>query len=527
MENQDRARWPAPLGRVPLPALPEPARASAADDDGARVHVRAFRFSDNTAIDGASLAVHLDDLVGRELSLKELNAAADRITALYRRRGFLLATAYLPAQDIADGVVRIALLEGRLGKVKLDNRSRVSESALLPLLSALTPGTPLSSDELERSLLLVKGLAGVEVQSTLTPGASTGSADLDIRVDGLERSSASLSLDNYGNRFSAEWRAGAAWALNNPLALGDVLSLRLSSGGAPFGYGRLAYQLPLGGRGLQAGAAWSAMRYRLGQDFAALQARGDASIASAYALYPLMRSRSTNLTLQGNLEHKRLNDRSDSTQTRSSKTLELLTLGISGDRADALGGGGFSTASLSYISGHLQLDSEAQALDSEGHRSAGRYGKWSWQLARQQALPSSSAAWSLLAQFSGQYSANGKNLDSSEKFGLGGAQGVRAYPQGEASCDDAWLASLELRYSAAPTLQLSAFADAAAGRLNHAPLATDRRNAQRLSGLGLGANFKLPQGLVWTSSLAWRSGSLPQSDRDRSPRFWTGLQQSI
>ena len=40
-----------------------------------------------------------------------------------------------------------------------------------------------------------------------------------------------------------------------------------------------------------------------------------------------------------------------------------------------------------------------------------------------------------------------KDLDGSEQFSLGGADGIRAYPQGEASGSSGYQATAELRYA--------------------------------------------------------------------------------
>ncbi|WP_318531837.1 POTRA domain-containing protein, partial [Pseudomonas huaxiensis] len=69
----------------------------------------------------------------RTVSLGELQAGANRITRLYRERGYPLARAYIPAQEIDGGVVQIAVMEGRFGEVGLNNTSRVADAALTPL----------------------------------------------------------------------------------------------------------------------------------------------------------------------------------------------------------------------------------------------------------------------------------------------------------------------------------------------------------------------------------------------------------
>ncbi|MBC7726465.1 MAG: ShlB/FhaC/HecB family hemolysin secretion/activation protein [Microbacteriaceae bacterium] len=522
------------MQRLALPAWAAPAAPSPADDSGLRLRLTAFRFSLNSRFSAQRLGGLLDDLLGLELGLSGLQAAADRITAFYRQQGYFLALAFVPAQDIADGVVEITVLEGRLGQVRLDNQSGIADAIVRGRLAPLQPGQPLAADTLERSLLLINSLAGAQVQSTLTPGASVGTSDLDIRVDALPRTAVSIGLDNYGNRFSGAWRAHAALSVNSPLDSGDALSLQTTRAGPLFQHARLAYQWPLGQHGLQVGAAGSAMAYRLGHGFAALQAHGRADIASVYALWPWLSARNLNVKLQVNVEHKRLADRTDSVNSASDKTVDALILGGSGDRVDGLGGSGASSWSLSLTNGRLRLDAPAAAGADTGQRTGGRFAKLSWLAARQQQLPVLGADWSLWAQFSGQASlpqpATGdaaRNLDSSEKFSLGGAQGVRAYPQGEAPADDAWLATIELRRALGSAWQLSGFVDTAMGRPSHTAAAPDDANLRRLSGVGLGSSYVQPGGLSWGATVAWRTSGPPRSDHDRSPRLWSSLQQQF
>ncbi len=523
LQDQERLRRSAPLRSVPLPQPDEAAQPGAAAPDGVRVRVSRFQISRASLFGAATLDALVADLVGRELSLAELDGAAGRITDFYRQRGYFIARAYLPVQDITDGVVEITLLEGILGTLHLNNRSGLGSGLLRAYFDDVPQGRPLSGNALERDLMLVGGLAGVDVQSTLRPGASVGSTDLDVRVASLGAVSGNASLDNYGNRFTGSWRAGAQVNLNSPLGRGDVLSARGYASEGIYRYARLAYQTPLGSRGLQLGGAWSFMTYRLGLDFAALEAHGTASVGSLYALYPVQRSRNASVSLQLNLDQKSQSDRTDSTGTGSDRTALVGNLGLSGERADGFAGGGGTSWNVGHSRGRLRLDAATLALDDAGHRTSGSYVKWTLAASRQQNLALFGPAWSVLGQVSGQLA--GKNLDSSEKNSLGGVQAVRAYPQGEAACDDAVIVNLDLRYAPAQDWLLSGFYDLGAGQRNHAPGAAEPNNLRRLQGAGMGANFNR-RGLSVVAALAWRTGPAPVSDRDRSPRLWINLQKA-
>lgn len=261
---------------------------------GPSLQVTGFVLEGNSAIPNEQLLTLLDDLNNRTLTLGDLQGAANRITRFYRERGYPLARAYLPAQEIHGGMVRIAVLEGRYGQVQINDKAGLGGSALAPL-AALQAGDAVQARPLERSLLLLQDTPGVEVKSTLRPGTSTGSTDLLVNIERAPLLSGSIDADNYGNRFTGQYRLGGTLNINSPLGLGDRLTLRAMGSDEEQNYGRIAYQLPVGPWSTQLGVAYSDMDYELAKDFEDLDAHGNARIASVFALQPLMRSRDFNL----------------------------------------------------------------------------------------------------------------------------------------------------------------------------------------------------------------------------------------
>jgi hemolysin activation/secretion protein len=511
-------RPPSQLPAKPSSGLPEePVRPATPAASAARVKVTGFRITGARAFPQAELRTLLADSEGKELNLAQLQELALRITRYYRERGYLLARAYLPAQEIRNGVVEIAVLEGRLGKLEVENKSLVSDATVRRGLEGVRVGTALEAGPLERRLLLLNDLPGVEVRSTLRPGASVGTTDLDIELLGTRRVTGYATLDDFGNRFTGDARLGAGLNVNSPGGIGDSLSLS-GVAGEDIDYGRAAYQLPAGAQGLRLGLAASSLTYKLGKDFAPLRAHGTAEIDSVYALYPWVRSRVTNVSLQLAYDSKRLDDREDAVATASDKRIGVWTVGASGDLADGVGGGGLWNWSAAYSGGSLHLDSTSQALDAGGLHTQGGYRKTTVQLARNQHLAD---RLSVYVHLSGQ--AADKNVDASEKMTLGGPYGVRAYPEGEAPCDDALLANVELRYALGGGWQLDGFLDAAEGRVSHAPLPGSSDNHRSLSGAGFGLNWGRAADFFLQSFLAWRTGPAPVSDVDRSPRLWVQL----
>lgn len=506
-----------PLQLSPRQSLPlnlPDAPADPAADAGPRLQVNGFTLEGNSTLGREELLGLLADLPGKELSVGQLQAAANRITRRYREQGYPLARAYLPAQEIEGGVVKIAVLEGRYGEIKVDNPVGLGGSALAPL-SALKAGDAVQGQPLERSLLLLQDTPGVEVKSTLRPGASTGTTDLLVGLQQAPLVTGSVDMDNYGNRFVGQYRLGGTLNLNNPLNLGDRLSLRAMGSDQDQHYGRVAYQLPLGPWATQFGVAYSDMDYELGKDFEDLRAHGNARIASVYAIQPLVRSRDFSLFTQLQFDDKRLKDDIDLFDEKSDKHARVVTLTLNGNSRDDLLGGGVNSFALGWSQGSLTLDgAQAQRTDDATAGTRGRFHKLNPSLVRLQRL---SDRFSLYTQLQGQW-ADG-NLDSSEKLYLGGAYGVRAYPQGEASGDQGWLANVELRYALTEAWQLSTFVDHGEVRLNKDTWTSDD-NHRSLSGAGFGALWAA-HGWQVNAVAAWKLGNAEaESDVERTPRVW-------
>jgi len=484
--------------------------------EGPGVPVTKFQLRGNQVFDDTELLQLLADLPGTEQNLDGLRAATDRITKFYQDRGYLLARAYLPPQDIVDGVVQIAIQEGVYDGVTLNNQTRVNDSVLLRALSPLRQGDAVHLEALDNRLMLVNDIPGVQVQGTLRPGKAPGSTELLIDAEPAPLMAGSLDADNFGGYYTGEFRLAGTLDVNSPLRLGDQLNLRLLTSDKKQRYYRVAYQVPVGSSLTRLGASVSNMSYRLGRDFDILDAHGKASIVSLFVQQPLLRSR--NFTLQAQLQYddKSMRDAMDLFEIVNRKHVGLWTASLNGSRDDGLLGGGRSAMYLSYGIGSLQLrDPNSRQGDRLYSRAAGRFGKANITLLRMQNLP---GPFMLSAQFNAQLAS--KNLDSSEKFSLGGPFGVRAFANGAASGDEGWQGSLDLRYLPFPGLQLAAFFDKGAVRLSKRPWASGR-NSQQLSAMGISLIQTGRQHQV-TLTAAWplEQNNYQQEGPKREPRLW-------
>lgn len=185
------------------------------------------------------------------------------------------------------------------------------------------------------------------------------------------------------------------------------------------------------------------------------------------------------------------------------------------DEKDRFLGGGVTYGALSWTPGVLGLTGALQEADATTAHTDGYFSKWNLDVSRIQRLFGGLSAY---GRFSGQWS--NQNLDSSERLGLGGIYGVRAYPMGEGTGDRGWLSQFEFRYSI-NMLTPFVFYDVGAVTINAHPWDAASDSERKLSGRGVGLRADYA-GWYLDTTVAWRNqgGEATADSMHRNPRYW-------
>lgn len=486
-----------------------------------KIMVNSFRIGGEPPLPTDELLDLIRKEGGRELSLNEINKLAGKITKHLREKGYLVAFAYIPAQDIEDGVVEIDVVPGKYNLIKITGDGHIDADRLKSMLFVAKPGMLITRAPLERALLLINDLSGVSVKATLIPGEITGTADLLLETADTSKTSGAVYADNWGNRFTGRTRYGTQLTVNNFSNNGDTFNLgglTTFNGINNYNFG---YSAQLGHDGAKAEIRYSHVGYTLGDTFANLGATGRAAVTSYDITYPFIRSRVFNLYGSVGYDNKHLQDDNRAASSYSPRTSSLWNVGLSGSFADNWGGGGTNDFALTYYQGNLRFnDSTAAANDAADAQTSGIFCKTVFTYQRQQyVVPNLNFNLSFTGQLAD------KNLDSSEKLFLGGADGVRAYSQGEASGDQGYKLTGEFRWHLPGmsrnqnNLYLNTFYDYGSVRINKRSYSTDA-NRRSLMGVGLGFLWTRDKDFAIRMDYAWKIGSEQATDDDKSGRFW-------
>ena len=442
-------------------------------DRGERIIVKGVRFTGKVELLPPAEREQLAASVrGKRLGIKGLYALADQVTAALQGSGRLLARALLPPQDVTSGIVTIEIAEGALKTITLDraNGVRVREDLLRAIIEGRVKPDGVTRQGLEDALLRMNDLPGVSVRAKLAPGEAPNTSKLVVGVEQAPVVGVSIWGDNYGSSSVGKAQGTGLVTLTDVTGRGDLtrLSGTVSQGQE---FGSLATSVPIGASGLTANASYGYLDYHnIDATGLALGLTGFAHFANGGIDHSLIRSRNFNLQLGGAVTWKALVDDSIAGKLQDKRSTSG-TLSLSGDRRDALLGGGITNWSVSWTYGDLDLARVAGAVaaDQAGLKTQGPFNRINAAVARLQALPGDFA---LFGRLYGQWA--GKNLDSSEEFALGGPFGVRGYPVGEARGDMGVLGTLELRYNAPVperfgSLQLASFVDGGYIKINASP----------------------------------------------------------
>lgn len=248
----------------------------------------------------------------RGVTLGQIELVADRITSFYRERGFILAKAYIPEQEVRDGVVTLTLLLGALGEIAVtDNKMYQPEIISGVFDKDLT--LPVTSSMVEENIYLINDFPGLAVQGFFEPGAQVGDTRLNLAVKQEVFYHANLRYDNHGSEDTGDQRIYTDILFNNPLGLADVVHVAALNSFSPDNttYWQLRYSLNLFHPRWRLGLGYTQNQFSIAENEAdiltQLNVEGTTLQSDIALTYKLKRSRVENY----HIEYKRENIASD------------------------------------------------------------------------------------------------------------------------------------------------------------------------------------------------------------------------
>lgn len=366
-------------------------------------------------------------IVGNDESKAGLDKAAARLQARLKEEGYFLATVIVDKLKDGRTGLRVfpGVFDGQPAQVTGKNL-RVSPSLVQAIASPVTSSKePVTADQMAGVTRRLNALPGLAAKAQVGPGATEGTAHLNIGVAEEDARVFRISADNFGTQALGKNRVTAKAEFNGDASRFDV---RGTVSDATYVSAGLGYRWASGDEGAVARIGLSASRYTTDE---ASPVKGDS--------VSLEGGRTSFLGVGSNGSLKWVTDwslrRTTSTGVSTGARLDgadtaSVTLGVDADRKDTLFGGGTNILSVSATGGYTRSDNAL--LD-------GGFARYNYSLGRFQRLP---AGFLLGLNLSGQHSSS--ILESGEQFSIGGPSGVRSYTSNVAAGDSAYLFTVDL-----------------------------------------------------------------------------------
>lgn len=455
------------------PAAPAPtAPAPQAPASSVTVLVNEIQFSKSELLAPADLQALGQRFVGRRLGSTDIQQLLEDVAGLYQAQGILTGVPVLPPQDLQTGVMRILLVEGRLGEVKVAEPG-LAQPDWVKRWFDLDSNAVLTQEALRERLARFNAASDFSATADMVAGAQFGQTDLSVVVNGRER------VQTW-----AFYEGSSAGALNAPAQLAAGLRMAPISGyGGRQDLSVLSTQagktlsaalgMPLGVSGWRTQLGGSLARSHStvkGENSADLAIRGESSsvsweLARAWVL-PAPWLANTALSVSKH-QAKTFVDQGDvpllDRQSRKLSWVGNLDYETARERANVRGS--FNMASETHTYRYAELAAQwRSAVDEDG-------------------------LWFVKAAGLLRFSPHGE-LSSLDRFYLGGQDTVRGYNLGSASGERGTAAQLEMRRSlrdlGSESGEAYVFWDMGQA---HDPAAASAH--KRLQSAGLGAQLKL------------------------------------
>lgn len=472
--------------------------AQAADEaggSGPRFAISRFAVEGNSLLPGAEVEGLLASFAGPERSFGDVRRAAEALQQAYRRRGYSVVLVQLPEQELAQGVVRIKVIEPRIGRTQVEGNRLFSTANIRASLPALREGTIPNMRDISASLKVANTNPAKQITLALQAAEQPDAIDAVIRVTEEDKPwRIGLTADNSGNVETGRTRLGVLlqhanlWDLDHVMTLQYTTSAEEPSKVNVFGVG---YHVPLYALGDSMDFFASHSDVDSGTLTAGvlnLQVSGKGNVFGARYNHNLPQRGDLSSTLIYGADWRAYKNNIDlgGLQLGDDVTVHPLSLTYAGQLALPSAMLGVQLTGLQNIPGGTNgrdADFSRQRVGASASYRALRYG-----LGYNQRLQDD---WQLRLQFNGQ--ATRAALVPGEQFGAGGASSVRGFREREVAGDQGQFASAEIQTpnwcpaTAAIAVQCRAlaFVDAARVSRNKALPGEEQRTSIASAGLGL------------------------------------------
>ncbi|MDJ0571583.1 MAG: ShlB/FhaC/HecB family hemolysin secretion/activation protein [Pleurocapsa sp. MO_192.B19] len=177
--------------------------------------------SGNTVFSDNELNLYLKKYQQKNINISQINKITKSLTELYVEHGYISSGAFLPQQDITEGVLEIQIIEGQLENLDVKGLKKLKENYINSLMDSVLE-KPLNIKELNEKLNILKQNSAIKnVKAELLKGTKPGLSVLILEIEEHSAFQANLSANNYRSPSVGEFQGDLSVSYQNLLGVSD------------------------------------------------------------------------------------------------------------------------------------------------------------------------------------------------------------------------------------------------------------------------------------------------------------------
>jgi len=499
------------------------------DEKAMPFRIKTFEISGNSLFPAEKLREVVKPFTGQKKTAEDVEKARDALEKFYHDNGYPAVLVNIPEQTIKVGIVKMQVIESRIGRVRISGNRYFTSEKMMRDLSSLNQGGILYLPKVQEEIGRINRNQDFRVEPVMTPGAQPGTIDVELKVEDKFPLHGSLELNNRCShnteqlrlngmiRYDNLWQKEHSLTLQYQTSPQDTKEVEAISGSyilpAPW---ERDHQWVLYG-------IWSDSNVAFGEDF---QMVGKGNIFGTRYVIPLPPYKLYAQNFTFGLDYK------------SFKT--TLEMGVSGKESDAPvtymplsfsygsilqdAWGGMTQFNAALNISFRGLVSDEGGFEANSYRGRANYLYFTAGIQRDQKLP---LGMGLMLKLDGQVA--DQSLIANEKYSAGGMESVRGYKESESVGDDAVHARAELsfpdpfeKFGIGKRLQLTPYVFYDFAMLTVKDPAPDQASSFRLEGTGAGVRGSLTKYLEYEADWAVALHGTEQTELN-SNRFYFKL----
>lgn len=201
--------------------------AMASAQDASKFYIREYRVDGAKRLSNQEVGEAVYPFLGPGRSPDDVEQARQALEKIYHDKGFQTVSVLVPQQDPGRGVIRMQVVEGKVGRLRVNGAKWFLPSRIRSEVPSVAEGSVPDFKRVEKEMIAVNRLGDRRVTPELKPGMEPGTVDIDLNVEDGIPLHGSLEINNRYSADTTPLRINGALSYSNMFQLGHTLGVNV------------------------------------------------------------------------------------------------------------------------------------------------------------------------------------------------------------------------------------------------------------------------------------------------------------